>query len=227
VDTVNGSSSTNPKNGDIHLVIFDMDDTLLQGRTISVFADKLGFTEELYDIIYTIPTSIGRSKKIAQLLVGYNEEELLRLFKEIPLQEHLEEVIHEIHHRRLHTALVTNSYSFVAKILQQQLGLEFVFANNLIIHNGIVTGEYHPHNTKPQERFEGCKCHPICKRDVLDHLCEQLNLVPRQVMAVGDGVIDICMLQRAGIGVAYRAPREVQQYADVCVTDMRELLPYL
>lgn len=207
--------------------MFDMDDTLLQGRTIKVFADKLGFSKELYEIIETIPTSFSRSKKIAQLLVGYSEDELLRLFEEIPLQEHLEEVLDEIHHRCIHTALVTNSYRFVAKPLQQRLGLEFVFANNLIIHNGIVTGEYHPHNTKPQERFDGCKCHPICKRDVLDHLCEELNLVPRQVMAVGDGVIDICMLQKAGIGVAYRAPAEVQKHADVCITDMRGILHYL
>ena len=58
-------------------------------------------------------------------------------------------------------------------------------------------------------------------------MCAQLGLSKDEVVAVGDGYIDIFMLQEAGFGVAYNAPGDVQKYADVSITDMRELLKYI
>ena len=211
----------------VKLVIFDMDGTLLKQITILVFAEKLGITNELYKLMNTPMKSYQRSYKIAEYLKGQSKEQLLTWFRSIPLHDHVEEVLKELKEKHIATALVTNSYTFLAEDLQKRLGIDYLYANNLIIDNSIVTGEYQPHNSLLEERFTGCKIHPICKQSVVDELCKRLEIRCEQVIAVGDGNIDICMIQHAGIGIAFQAPPEVCKHADVCIHDMKEILNHL
>ena len=46
-------------------------------------------------------------------------------------------------------------------------------------------------------------------------------------MAIGDGKVDICMLKKAGLGIAYNAPEEVQKHADINIKDMEKILEYI
>lgn len=210
--------------GPTQLVIFDMDGTLLQEITIFILGKKLGFDKQLREMIGQQMTSLDRNTRIALLLKGKSEQELLKIFRNIPLHNHVEEVISGLKQQNIKTALVTNSYLFFAKDLQQRLHLDYVYANNLIIENGIVTGEYTPSNGLLQERFKGCKIHPICKSSIVDELCQKLNVSTEEIIAVGDGSIDICMLEKAGVGVAFNASAEVCKHADVCIDDLRSLL---
>ena len=52
----------------------------------------------------------------------------------------------------------------------------------------------HPH---------GCPEHTSCKRNVMLHMIERMEIAPDQVLAVGDGENDICMLRAAGISIAF------------------------
>ena len=69
--------------------------------------------------------------------------------------------------------------------------------------------------------------HPICKESVLEVLCEELGVKPDESIAVGDGPIDICMIKKAGLGLAYKASLSVQKHADVCISDMKKILEYI
>ncbi len=184
------------------LVAFDMDGTLLQRRTIFVFAEKKGVMDDLLRIINSnVKESYLKSIEIAKLLKDMNGKELLEIFRSITLQDHVESVIKELKKKGIKTAIITNSYQFVADDLKNRLGIDYAFANNLIIDKGIVTGELILNNKDLTERFNRCKVHSICKGCVLEELCKKFDITLDETIAVGDGMIDICMLEKAGIGV--------------------------
>ena len=209
------------------LVIFDMDGTLLKGRTIFIFAEKKGFMDELMRIIESNIESYEKSIKIAKLLKGINGKELLEIFRDIPLQKYVETVIGELKKRGVRTAIVTNSYQFVADDLRLRLGIDYAFANNLIIEKGIVTGELILNNKDLTEQFNGCKIHSVCKGCILDFLCRKFGITEKEVIAVGDSAIDTCMLEKAGLGIAFNAPEEVKKHADISTGDMSVILTYI
>lgn len=209
------------------LVLFDMDGTLLKGRTIFVFAEKKGFTEQLLKIVHSNLKSYEKSIEIVKLLKGMNRKELLDIFRDISFQEHVVTVIEELKKREIKTAIVTNSYQFVADDLRDRLGVDYAFANNLIFDKDVVTGELIINNNDLTERFDGCKIHSICKECILDHLCKMLDVTQEEVIAVGDSAIDVCMLQKAGLGVAFKASEDVQRHADISTDDISVILSYI
>jgi len=210
------------------LALFDMDGTLLKERTIFVFAEKKGFMDDLRRLIYNSDIEFyEKSIEIAKSLKGLDSKELLEIFRNMPLQEHVENVVKELKKRGIKTAIVTDGYQFVADDLKERLGMDYAFANNLIIDEGIVTGELIIHNKDLAEEFIGHKIYSICKSCVLEQLCKKFDITADEVIAVGDGRVDICMLKKAGLGVAFNAPEEVQKHADISISDMSVILDYI
>jgi len=209
------------------LAVFDMDGTLLRRRTIFVFAEKKGFMDDLLRIVNSNKESYKKSIEIANLLKGMNGRELLQIFRKIPLQQHVEKVIHEIKKKGIKTAIITNSYQFVADDLKSRLDIDWAFANNLIIEKNIVTGELIINNKDLVKQCTSCIIHSICKECVLIDLCERLNITPEEAIAVGDGLIDTCMIKKAGLGIAFNAPQTLQKYADISTSDFSMILNYI
>lgn len=210
----------------IQLIIFDMDGTLLQQRTIFKFAEAKHFTTQLNSILQTSRQPYKKTIAIAQLLKGTTSEELLKIFRKIPLQPHVKNVIKHITQQNILTVLATDSYQFVADDLKERLKIHQAYANNLIIKKGIVTGEIQLHNKK-LERCNNTTIYSICKGKLLKTLCKQHNIPFQQVLAIGDGLVDRTMLQQAGIGIAYKAPQIVQEAANNNTNDFRTILNYL
>ena len=210
------------------IVLFDMDGTLLKGRGIFVIAEKKGFKDELLRLIKDNSKRFyERSIEIAKLSKGLNKDELLEIFRAIPIQEDVETVIKELKKRDIKTAIVTDSYQFLADDLRERLGIDYAFANNLIIEDNIVTGEIIIHNKDLTEEFNGSKIYSICKSCVLDQLCREFDITVGEVIAVGDGKIDIEMIKKAGLGIAFNASEEVQKHADIVTNDMNVILEYI
>jgi phosphoserine phosphatase SerB len=221
-----GTEVNNMKNL-FKLVLFDMDETLLKGRTIHVVGEKKGFKEAVVQLEESSMVSYKKNKMIAQLLKNIKQKELLTIFRSIPLHDHVEEVIQQLNAQCVQTAIVTNSYQLLADDLRKRLGMNYAVGNILPVHKGIITGELIFQNTLLQKVFDGCKIHPICKRSVVDYFCEKLKIQATEIIAVGDGKIDICMLEKAGLGIAYNASVEVQQHADIATDDLRVILQYI
>lgn len=209
------------------LAVFDMDGTLLKGRTIFVFAEKFGFTDRLQEILRSDFEPYEKTIAIASLLKGFQKPQLLHVFRGIPLQDHVSMVIDEFKKREIPVAIVTDSYNFVAEDLKQRLGCNFAFANSLIIDNDIITGEIVLHNKNLREECIDHRIYSISKSHVMEELCKRLCIPIAQVLAVGDGVVDMCMLKKAGCGVAFNASQMVQRYADFIINDMQEILQLL
>ena len=210
------------------LIIFDMDGTLIKDRGIFVIAKKKNFINELLRLInYDGVDFFQKSIEIAKLTKGMNKDELLDIFREIPYQDNLLEVIAKIKDKKIKTAIATDSYLFLADDLKNRLGFDYAFGNNLIIDNGIITGELEIHNKDLKQDLYSGKIYSICKSNVLVQLCKKLNINIEQSIAIGDGKVDIGMIKRAGLGIAINGASEVQQNADVAIKDMKKILDYI
>ena len=210
------------------LVMFDMDGTLIQGRGIFIIAEKKGFKEELIKKIRDKSIDFyQRSIDIAKLSKGLNKRELLEIFRTIKLHENVEKVIADIKKHGIKTAIATDSYKFLADDLKDRLGIDYVFANTLITNGDVITGELEIHNTDLTEDFFSGKIYSICKSCALEQLCKELGISLSEAIAVGDGRVDIGMIKKAGIGIAFNAPDEVQKHADIITNDLRVILEYI
>ena len=209
------------------LIAFDMDDTLLSGRTIYVIADRKGFRDEVDRIISMEIPNYRKTMEIAKLLEGMSVEEFLEIFRSIPLNDNVPEVFDEIRKRKIKTAIISNSYDIAAKDLAERLKIDFVIANELIIKDGIITGEVISHNKNPVDKIGDCRSYSVCKSEALEEICRKLNIDPSETIAIGDGSIDRFMLSTAGLGIAYRPKANLEDYADVVINDMIELLRFL
>jgi len=209
------------------LIAFDMDDTLLSGRTIYVIADRKGFRDEVDKIISMEIPNYKKTMEIAKLLEGMSVEEFLEIFRSIPLNDNVPEVFDEIRKRKIKTAIISNSYDIAAKDLAERLKIDFVIANELIVKDGIITGEVISHNKNPVDKIGDCRSYSVCKSEALEEICRKLNIDPSETIAIGDGSIDRFMLSTAGLGIAYRPKANLEEYADVVIDDMIELLRFL
>ena len=105
-----------------------------------------------------------------------------------------------------HTVLVSGGFTYFARYIAEQLGIDEVHANNLDIEDGEVTG----HVQMPI--VNGAK-----KASIVAQIAERMGLDMSQVVCVGDGANDLPMMANADLGVAYHAKSIVQARADAAV----------
>ena len=209
------------------LVLFDMDGTLINGRSIFKFAEEKDFKEELMDVLKDDIQPYIKSVKIAKFLEGIKIDDLLEIFREIPLHNNVEVLLKELKKNNVKTAIVTDSYQFIADDLRSRLGIDFAFANNLLSKDGIITGDVIINNEKLINENIDNKIFSICKSCILEDLCIKLDIKESEVIAIGDGIVDICMLEKAGLGIAFNAPEKVQKYANVITNEITKILDYI
>ncbi|MDI6902588.1 MAG: HAD-IB family phosphatase [Methanocellales archaeon] len=210
------------------LMVFDMDGTLLDGRTIYVLAKKLGFEERLHKIISSDLQKCEKTVEIAKLLSGLSVACFLDVFDEIPLQTGAQKVIVAARKAGMMTVIATDSYQLAANRLAKRLGIDRAFANELEFKAGKITGRIKLNNDRLEPRMAGCKVHSVCKRDILHKLCDELGIAPAESVAVGNAPNDKCMIEDAGLGVAFEAPAELNEVADLILDDdLSKMLDHL
>jgi phosphoserine phosphatase len=100
-------------------------------------------------------------------------------------------------------AVVSGGFSFFTDYLKDRLNLDYVFANELEIKNGVVTGE-----------IKGRIIDAQSKADILNQIAESENISPDQIVAVGDGANDRFMLQNAGLAIAFNPKDALKKYSN-------------
>lgn len=211
----------------IKLVMFDMDGTLLDGRTIQKFADTIGFKNELSLLLKSNKKFYEITIEIAKLLKNLEKTELLKIFRKIPIQKNAEKVIKKLKKMNIRTAIITDSYQFVADDLKKRLDIDYAYANDLISKNGRFTGEIVLNNKNLIRDKITDEIYSICKRCILEELCSKLKISEKEVIAIGDGIVDIGMIEKSGVGIAFKAPKRVQKYANVTTNNLIDILIYI
>lgn len=184
------------------LVVFDMDNTLLQGRFIETCADKYLFEDELARLRNIEKDPAVLTKRIAKLLKGLTLGELLQVASNIPVVNDAIEVIEELKKQGNVVGIISDSYQFVVDYLKNKLGADFAVGNQLDFFEGKATGEV----TIPSwfyYHLESKCSHTICKTNVLMHIASKYGISMENCIAVGDSVDDFCLIREAGMGIAF------------------------
>ncbi len=167
-----------------------------------------------------------KSIEIAKLCKGFRKDEFLSIFHNVPLQDNAENIIKNLKKKNIKIAIATDSYVFLAEDLKNRLKIDFAFANNLITNNGTITGEIQISNKNLIRDITG-NIYSICKEQTLTNLCKKLGISVNDSIAVGDGIVDIGMIKKAGVGIAFNASDKVNKYADIVTNDLNIILDYI
>src|SRR5271156_1851994 len=193
------------------LFAFDMDSTLIEGEVIDELAKLAGVADEVVKITEAamrgeIEFQESLRRRVA-LLCGLKETRVRTLLNTIPLVEGAEQLIGTLKMLGYKTAILSGGFNFFAQHLQRRLGIDYVFANDLDIVDGVVSGEVRT------PIVDGAR-----KAELLRQIAAQENISLDQVVAVGDGANDLPMLGIAGMGIAFRAKPLVRQTASHAVS---------
>ncbi len=195
------------------LVVFDMDSTLIEAEVIDELAKEAGVGDQVAAI--TEQAMQGKIdftesfKRRVGLLKGLDESVLAQVAERLPLSEGAEELVSNLHGLGYKTAILSGGFNYFADYLQRKLGFDYVYANELEIEGGKVTG-----------RVTGTVVDGKRKAELLREIAKREGVRLEQTIAVGDGANDLPMLSIAGLGIAFRAKPLVRQSAKQAISTL-------
>ncbi|MDM1707464.1 phosphoserine phosphatase SerB [Thiopseudomonas alkaliphila] len=195
------------------LAVFDMDSTLIEAEVIDELAKAAGVGEKVAAITERamqgeLDFKASFKERLA-LLKGLPESSLQGIADSLKLTEGAEVLFTELKRLGYKTAILSGGFTYFAKQLQAKLGIDYVYANELEIIDGKVTGRVIEPIVDAQR-----------KADLLQELTAKEGLRLEQTIAVGDGANDLPMLGLAGLGVAFRAKPLVKQSARQAISTL-------
>ena len=195
------------------LVAFDMDSTLIQQEIIDELARAAGVGDKVAQITASAMRGEVDFKDAftqrLQLLKGLDESVLEQIAADLPLTEGAERLIANLKDLGYKIAILSGGFTYFGRHLQRQLDIDYVYANELELIDGKVTGRV------SGEIVDGDK-----KAALLCDIARQENIRLEQVIAVGDGANDLPMLNTAGLGIAFHAKPVVKEGAKQAISTL-------
>jgi len=188
------------------LVCFDMDSTLIQAEMIVELAKVAGVGDKVHEITESamrgeIDFKESFRQRVA-LLKGLDESVMKQIAYHMPITEGAAKLTGMLRKYGFKTAILSGGFTYFGRFLQHELDIDYVFANELEIVNGKLTGNY------LGDIVDGEK-----KAELLKNLAFKEGIRLEQVIAVGDGANDLPMLNVAGLGIAFHAKPTVKESA--------------
>jgi len=195
------------------LICFDMDSTLIHAECIDELARKHGVWEEVSAITESamrgeIDFIESFTRRVA-LLKGLDENVMEEIARNLPYNEGLERMMKVLKMVGYKTAILSGGFTYFGKYLQQKFGFDYVYANELEVEDGKLTGRY------VGDVVDGKR-----KAELLRLLCQVEGIHLSQAVAVGDGANDLPMLSLAGLGIAYHAKPKVKANASQSISSI-------
>jgi phosphoserine phosphatase len=195
------------------LVCFDMDSTLIQTEVIDELAELAGVGAEVKAITESAmqgEIDFKESfKRRMKLLKGLSEDVLHNVAINLPITKGAKRLIDTLHSYGFKTAILSGGFTYFGDYLQKKLDIDYVYANELEIKDGVLTGGY------VGDIVDGDK-----KAEYLRLLAKKEGIDISQTIAIGDGANDLPMLNLAGLGIAFHAKPKVKDNAQSSISSI-------
>jgi len=209
------------------VALFDMDGTLLRDRSVLVLARRTGRLPAVLKYLENAAcTPDERCELIADSLAGVPRSEFAETARTMPLSNGALETVVALRRSGYRVGIVSDGYQIVADIVRGRVSADFSIGTLMHFRNGKATGQI-THSPMFRHR-RGCRQHRNCKVNALLHLHERLEIPAAQVLAVGDGENDVCLLRDAGLGIGFEPKLDSvrEAAAHVIHGDLRKALRF-
>ena len=193
------------------LICFDMDSTLIKTEVI----DELAIRAGVGDQVKAITESAMRGeidfcesfKQRCALLKGLDVSVMQEIAENLPITEGVDRLMRVLKKVGFKIAILSGGFTYCGNYLKQKYNIDYVYANELEIEDGKLTGRY------VGDIVDGRR-----KAELLRLIAQVENVDIRQTVAVGDGANDLPMISIAGLGIAFHAKPKVKATANQSIS---------
>ncbi len=188
------------------VICFDMDSTLIETEVIDELADRAGVGEQVRAITESamrgeIDFNESFERRIA-MLKGVDESVLKEVAESLPFTEGLDRMVAALKRVGFKLAILSGGFTYFGNYIKDKYGFDYMYANELEIKDGKLTGNY------VGDIVDGRR-----KAELLKLIAQVEKVDIAQTIAVGDGANDLPMLSIAGLGIAFHAKPKVKANA--------------
>ena len=188
------------------LICFDMDSTLIETEVIDELAIRAGVGDQVKAITEAaMRGEIDFCESFRQrcaLLKGLDVSVMQEIAENLPITEGVDRLMRILKKVGFKIAILSGGFTYFGNFLKQKYNIDYVYANELEIENGKLTGNY------VGDIVDGKR-----KAELLRLIAQVENVDIRQTVAVGDGANDLPMISIAGLGIAFHAKPKVKATA--------------
>ena len=188
------------------LICFDMDSTLIETEVIDELAIRAGVGDQVKAITEAaMRGEIDFCESFRQrcaLLKGLDVSVMQEIAENLPITEGVDRLMRILKKVGFKIAILSGGFTYFGNFLKQKYNIDYVYANELEIENGKLTGNH------VGDIVDGKR-----KAELLRLIAQEENVDIRQTVAVGDGANDLPMISIAGLGIAFHAKPKVKATA--------------
>ena len=188
------------------LICFDMDSTLIETEVIDELAIRAGVGDQVKAITEAaMRGEIDFCESFRQrcaLLKGLDVSVMQEIAENLPITEGVDRLMRILKKVGFKIAILSGGFTYFGNFLKQKYKIDYVYANELEIENGKLTGNH------VGDIVDGKR-----KAELLRLIAQVENVDIRQTVAVGDGANDLPMISIAGLGIAFHAKPKVKATA--------------
>ena len=188
------------------LICFDMDSTLIETEVIDELAIRAGVGDQVKAITEAaMRGEIDFCESFRQrcaLLKGLDVSVMQEIAENLPITEGVDRLMRILKKVGFKIAILSGGFTYFGNFLKQKYNIDYVYANELEIENGKLTGNH------VGDIVDGKR-----KAELLRLIAQVENVDIRQTVAVGDGANDLPMISIAGLGIAFHANPKVKATA--------------
>ena len=193
------------------LICFDMDSTLIQTEVIDELAIRAGVGDQVKAITESaMRGEIDFCESFRQrcaLLKGLDVSVMREIAENLPITEGVDRLMRILKKVGFKIAILSGGFTYFGNHLKQKYGIDYVYANELEVEDGKLTGRH------VGDIVDGKR-----KAELLRLIAQVENVDIRQTVAVGDGANDLPMINIAGLGIAFHAKPKGKETAEQSIS---------
>lgn len=193
------------------LICFDMDSTLIQTEVIDELAVRAGVGDKVKQITESAMRGeidfCTSFRERCALLKGLDVRVMEEIAQNLPMTEGADRLMRVLKKVGFKIAILSGGFTYFGEYLRRRYGIDYVYANELEVVDGKLTGRY------VGDIVDGKR-----KAELLRLIAQVENVDIRQTVAVGDGANDLPMISLAGLGIAFHAKPKVKATAEQSIS---------